>query len=328
MAATSLDEKPEEELTNEERMAWLRQRGVIVEEPADRRGRAAGAGGGAGGAGRFCFVRIPCDDRCDVEERSAASGEGDVLPALLRCEFAGDAGVTDDQLLAQAAQMGQSVGVAAMRSVLAQGGAETFRLAVPTEENGGEAVYAYLDEASALKGLPFNERATALAGRCGFPAACKFYGDIFIGRQKWHKHGVIENIDFRPCDLESSAVWPRRAIAENLQFQKDTQPEEHARAQENGRPDAPASGEGQGYTWRDDDEELEVEVTVEKGTSKKDVKVDFRRQEVRVTKPISLSLKLYRPVDLDGCNWTMGDGKIVLTLSKASAVAWPQLLAD
>jgi len=314
------DDKPEEELTNEERMAWLRARGVVVEEPASRRPVASGGA-------TFKYVRIPLDDSLACEERTATKSAGDELLAVLASEFASDASVSDDALTAMAAQMGQSVGNEAMRAVLRKGGAETFRLAAPTTSNGREAVYAYLDEASALKGLPRNARASALALQCGFPASCALNGDIFIGRQKYGEGGIVENIDFTQSELEPSSLWLRRAPKENLEFQKETQAENHAIAQAGAAPDAPASGAGDGYTWRDEAEELEVEVQVEKGTSKKDVKVQFLKQEVRMTKPLTLTLKLFERVDVDGCNWTMGDGKVVLTLGKATPAPWPQLLA-
>merc|ERR1719378_707362 len=121
--------------------------------------------------------------------------------------------------------MGQQISVAAMRSALARGGAESFRLAVPTEANGREAVYAYLDESSSLKGLPKNARATALATACGFPPECTFHGDIFVGRQRWSKEGLVENMDFRVGELDRSSLWCRRAEVENLEFQKATRPE-------------------------------------------------------------------------------------------------------
>jgi len=314
------EQKAEEELTNEERMAWLRARGVVVEEPASRRPIASGGA-------TFKFVRIPMDDTLVCEERTATKSAGDELLAVLASEFASDAGVSDAALTAMAAQMGESVGNEAMRAVLRKGGAETFRLASPTALNGREAVYAYLDEASALKGLPKNERATALALKAGFPATCQLNGDIFIGRQKYGEGGVVENIDFTLAELEPGSLWLRRAPIENLEFQKETQAENHAKAQENAGSNQPASGAGDGYTWRDEDEELEVEIQVEKGTSKKDVKVQFLKQEVRMTKPLSLSLKLFERIDVDACNWTMGDGKIVLTLGKATPAPWSQLLA-
>jgi len=315
------DDKPEEELTNEERMAWLRARGVVVEEAE---GRRPAASGGA----TFKFVRIPMDESLVCEERTATKSAGDELLTVLGPEFASKfAGISDDALTAMAAQMGQSVGNEAMRAVLKKGGAETFRLASATALNGREAVYAYLDEASALKGLPKNVRASALALQCGFPASCALNGDIFIGRQKYAEGGMVENIDFTLAELEPGCLWLRRAPIENLEFQKETQAENHAKAQAGAVPYVLASGAGHGYTWRDEAEELEVEIPIEKGTTKKDVKVQFLKQEVRMTKPLTLSLKLFERIDVDGCNWTIGDGKVVLTLGKATPEPWPQLLA-
>lgn len=318
--APELDAKPEEELTNEERLAWLRARGVLIEEPASRRTQASSGGR------PFTYVKIPCADNVACEELSGSAGVGDVLPALLGPSFAGDAGKSDAELLAHAATMGQQVSADALRSVLAQGGAETFRLAVPTDANGRESVYAYLDEASALKGLPKNERASALAHQAGFPATCVLCGDIYIGRQKLDTQGLVENIDFSLQDLEPSSLWLRRAEVENLEFQKATQPDEHERAQQTGVPGKPAEGSGDGYTWRDQGEEVEILVKIEEGATKKDIKVDFKRQEVRITKPVSLVLKLFKPVDLDGCNWTIGTGQLILTLEKVSSEPWPKLL--
>lgn len=320
MASPSIDDKPEEELTPEERLAWLRARGVIVEEPAGRRKPAPGGGA------PFKYVWIPADENLDCEQLEAAKSPGDALLAVLGPRFSSGADVSDEALLAKAAEMGHSIGIDALRAELVKGGAESFRLAAPSSANGSEAVYAYLDEASALKGLPLNKRASALAAQCGFPAACQFHGDIFIGRQKWDK-GVLENVDFMLAELEPSSQWIRRAPVENLEFQKETQAEAHAKAQEGVGLGEPASGKGDGYTWRDDDADVEIVVEVEKGISKKDVKVEFRRQEVCVIKPVPISLKLFSKVDVDGCNWTVGDGKLVLTLEKAAAGPWPDLLA-
>ena len=71
--------------------------------------------------------------------------------------------VKDDELKAHAAIQGQpTVDVKVLRKLVMQGRAESFRLAVPTEANGREGVYAYLDEASEMKSLPLNERASDL----------------------------------------------------------------------------------------------------------------------------------------------------------------------
>lgn len=322
MADAPAVETSEEDATPEERMAWLRARGVTIEEPGQRSSPAAT------GSGSFCYVKIPADENAPCEQESGPHSMGDALPALLGPRFAG-CSLSDEELSVQAMASGQSVDAKVLRSLMMSGRAESFRLAVPTDANGREGVYAYIDEASAMKGLPKNERASALARHCGFPAACEFRGDVYIGRQKWRDGGLVENVDFKLGELESGCAWMRRAITENLEHQKATRPEEHDAAQAGGYPeDKPASGVGDGYTWKDEGEELEIILECPEGTSKKDVKIEFKRQEVRVVKPKSLSLKLFKAVEVDGCSWTMGKpGQIVITLEKSSASPWAQLLS-
>lgn len=90
-----------------------------------------------------------------------------------------------------------------------------------------------------------------------------------------------------------------------------------------------ASGSGDGYTWKDEGEELEVIFEVPESTSKKDVKIEFRRTEVRMLKPKTQTLKLYKAVEVDGCNWSMGKaGQVILTLEKCDATPWRQLLKE
>ena len=90
-----------------------------------------------------------------------------------------------------------------------------------------------------------------------------------------------------------------------------------------------ASGSGDGYTWKDEGEELEVIFEVAESTSKKDVKIEFRRTEVRMLKPKTQTLKLYKAVEVDGCNWSMGKaGQVILTLEKCDATPWRQPLKE
>eukprot|EP00931_Biecheleriopsis_adriatica_P116485 TRINITY_DN92123_c0_g1_i1.p1 TRINITY_DN92123_c0_g1~~TRINITY_DN92123_c0_g1_i1.p1 ORF type:complete len:342 (+),score=78.43 TRINITY_DN92123_c0_g1_i1:43-1026(+) len=320
MSQETSNEPTEEDATPEERMAWLRARGVTIEEPGQRSSPAP--------TGRsFSYVKIPADENLACEELRGPHSQGDALPALLGPSFAG-CNLSDDELRVQAAVQGQQVEPSVLRSLMMAGRAESFRLAVPTDANGRESVYAYLDEASAMKGLPKNDRASAIARNCGFPGACEFRGDVYMGRQKWRAGGLVENADFRLGELEASSPWIQRAPTENLEFQRTTQPEEHAKAQAAGYPDKPASGQGDGYSWKDEGEELEIILQVPEGTTKKDVKVDFKRQEVKISKPKEITLKLFKPVEVDGCSWTMGrPGQVVLTLEKASAAPWPHLLS-
>ena len=304
-------------------MEWLRARGVRIEEPTGGYGGPAVSGSGRS----FIYVKIPVETGCSYEELDGPHSKGDALPSLLGPNFAGGA-LSDDELRAYAATAGQpSVDVSVLRKLVMHGRAESFRLAVPTEANGGESVYAYLDEASELKSLPVNQRASAIAEACGF-SGCQFRGDIYFGRLRWLKGGLVENIDFRIPDLEVKSPWMTRAVTENLQQQALTQPEEHAKAQAAPEEKA-ASGSGDGYTWKDEGEELEVIFQVPESTSKKDVKIEFRRTEVRMLKPKTQTLKLYKAVEVDGCNWSMGKaGQVILTLEKCDATPWRQLLKE
>lgn len=316
---------PEEDLaTKEERIAWLRARGVRIEEPGTTGGYAGPALSGEGKS--FVFVKIPVESGCCCEELEGPHAKGDALPGLLGPKFAG-CDLSDAELQAHAAIQGQpqSVDVSVLRKLVTQGRAESFRLAVPTESNGREAVYAYLDEASELKSLAVNDRASAIAEACGF-AGCRLRGDIYIGRLRWLPGGLVENIDFRLADVAVGSFWMTRAVTENLQHQSATQPEEHAKAQ--AAEEKAASGTGDGYTWKDEGEELEVVFQIPPSTGKKDVKIEFRRQEIRMLKPEVKTLKLYKAVDIDGCSLTLGSGQIVVTLEKCAAEPWPQLLKE
>lgn len=52
---------------------------------------------------------------------------------------------------------------ASMNKVAAMGSVETFPLVHPSDTNGFNGVYVYLDEVGMLKKLPCNARATAIA---------------------------------------------------------------------------------------------------------------------------------------------------------------------
>lgn len=314
------EELNEEELTTAaERLDWLRSRGIQVEGPNIPEPKAL-----PGGGQRFKYVYLPVDETKPAEELvGEAAGPGDVLPALVGTVFAGR--IDDETLLNLAKAHGEAVGLDALRQSVSRGGADSFRLAAPSPENGREAVNAYVDDCSTLKGLPRNVRATALARACGFPDSCVFHGDVFLGRVLWPESGV-KNGDFHLKDLEPAALWQKRAPTENLRFQQQTQPEEHADAQRSSQ--APAdnvSGSGEGYTWQDSQEDVEITV-LSPSVNKKDVKVMFKRRSVEVKAPVQMSLELYAAVDNDSCSWVLCKEGIRLTLPKDQETSWPQLL--
>jgi len=47
-----------------------------------------------------------------------------------------------------------------------------------------------------------------------------------------------------------------------------------------------------------------------------------------MTKPIALLLKLFRPVQIDGCNWTFDARRVVITLEKCKDEPWSRLVQE
>lgn len=305
-------------MTSEERLRWLRGRGVQVQRQSQQSDTSCRA------LCHFTYVFVPADPVLPAEERIALTdGAGDVLPDLLSQEFAGT--VDDATLLHSAKAHKQEIGLPALRAAAAHGGADRFRLAAPSAENGREAVNAYLDDCASLKGLPRNERATALARACGFPVECELPGNIFVGRVQWAEEG-LRNLDFTLHDLDPTSLWQRRAPLENLLFQQETQPEELATAQESAwlRPEQ-GRGSGEQYTWQDSEEDIEVTVYFEE-VRKQDVRIAFKRRAVELKMPMELRLELYADVELQACTWTCCEEGIRITLPKCQERSWPQLL--
>ena len=100
-----------------------------------------------------------------------------------------------------------------------------------------------------------------------------------------------------------------------------TQPDAHEAAQESVKP---GGGEEDGFSWQDQDEEVEITVAV--GSIKRsDVKLAFKAKEVRMDAPKTFRMELYAAVDPDGCNWTLSGANLVLTLEKKDVPPTPVL---
>jgi len=84
-------------------------------------------------------------------------------------------------------------------------------------------------------------------------------------------------------------------------------------------------GSGDGYSWTQQPDEVEICVDVPAGTTKKDVKMLFKVKELSMEAPSHLKLQLHNAVDPDGCGWTLSKGQVVVTLEKKEVGMWPQL---
>ena len=261
---------PEEQ---KESLDFLRAHGVEVSSPeqmkaeVQRRKEMQSLSLETAGTCSFSYVYIPADEHEPVEERSAVvysdeRGNGDQLPALLSNAFT--TGLVDEQSLKhsnlqQLSQNDKSLLDRVTPASLAQqgGSTESFRLS--------DTVYMYLDEVGALKRLPPNSRASAMASRCGYGDGVTFCGDMFVGRMSVANSGG-RNADFTLVDMAPDAEWAKSSALENLKRQSEQDRPGGMSAEEL----ATQGGEGDGYTWTQDSSDLEVTVPLPEGTRGKE----------------------------------------------------------
>lgn len=268
----------------EERIKWLRERGVQVHIPGEKVDPKHEI--------KFplIVVRIPVDTRLPLEEviLDATLGRaGDQCLELLKPFFSKDAVSASDldktMLSEISASMSNQLNISesSINNQLQQGGAEAFHLAHPCKENDYSRVSAYLDEASQLKHLPRNERATLFAALCGYDNV-PLCGDIFMGRlvvggsgEQGDGQGPVRNLDFRLEEASSDAKWLKNIKALNyahgIRTNQVSMSKDDAPGVETGvETEAEAAG-GQVYRWSQTSESVEVSLTLPEGTSKRNL---------------------------------------------------------
>jgi len=273
----------------------------------------------------FTYVCIPADEDAPVTECVAVvyddeRGTGDQLKKLLGPIFT--KGLVDAEALKHSnlVNLTQQTGDASLldkvtpAALAGMGGeSEVFRLS--------DTVQLYLDEIGALKKLPPNTRAGKLAARCGYGVGVSFHGDMYVGRYVEHR-----NVSFSLDDMDPAAPWLKSAAEENMKHQAGDGRVGGTSAEEL----ATQGGEGDGYSWKQDPEEIEVTVPMPPGTRGKEIKVDFKPEMIKITAPsreVELSLSLFAGVSTDDSTWSLSDGNLVLTMEKArSRETWPSLV--
>lgn len=343
----------EAEQTMQERMAYLRQRGVEIETVEDRKQAAAKKAAqsslnaklnstAASNEGRtFMYVRLPAADdevprQCKACVHRDSRGDGDQLKALLASKFV--AGKVDKNSLKHSrhVSMLKSAGTkfeAALSPEAVEklgGSAEAFRLSASSGSDPADTIYLYLDEVGALKHLPLNKRAANLAQRCGFGAGVPFHGDMYIGRVR-SSRGRSWNINFNLEELAPDSEWLRMAASRNLETQRSEGRVGGVAAED--LLDVATHKTDDGYSWEQSEPGMvEISVPLPAGTRGKacSVKIMTKKVTVKVstTPPISLSLALFAKVCPDGSTWTIDDGNLCISLEKSSeGVTWSQLVA-
>mmetsp|Transcript_4175 Transcript_4175/g.6328 ORF Transcript_4175/g.6328 Transcript_4175/m.6328 type:complete len:363 (-) Transcript_4175:243-1331(-) len=348
-------------MTPDQRMAWLKERGVLVETAEDRQAQQQAvtttpSDDNDGPQEIVTFVKIPHDEAQPLEElqasfaKSSMETKGDLLVEYLKPAFTSkhDGKDVDLRLFQNQAQQHLassnttssggapgSVSEEALAEVAKQANVEIFPLVHATSSNKFTAINMYLDEVGMLKRLPLNKRAIAYATHAGFNPPPQFYGDIYLGRVKTSPK--VRNMSFKLGeDTSTNAEWMKKATMDNLEHQTTMN-------QITGRNDLQPSADGEdgiakteeGYSWTQTEEEIEVVVPLAKDALAKEIHVKFMPKSLKVNfrKESVLDLQLFERVDPDGCTWTLDKAQkdaadvrnLVITLEKNSETSWPRI---
>jgi CS domain len=321
-------------VSQEERVQYLRDRGVEIEFPEDREKTIKSTDIGITN-NRVCVVKIPCDERKPLEELRiplpSISATSDDFLVVLKAFFRSQCGSSDQAVVDEIRKsapnyLGNSdvqVSDATLRDLVAQGNVESFPLARPCPANGFVGVNLYLDECGQMKRLPPNMRAAALAQLAGYERV-PLVGDIFVGRfslisdsSRMSEAGKNKYLykDFRLTEVESSADWLKDVKTNNYEAAASIG---RVSVIGGGEESSGASGENpdKGYRWREtpDGQCIDLTVSLQPGTSSKDIAVTFKARALIVrlkdkTGTTVLNIeKLAGAVDVDDCTWTYNSG--------------------
>lgn len=279
--------------SQEERMAWLRDRGIEIELPSDRKRDVIPKDGPT----RILkIVKIPADETKNFTEISIPVEDGkigDQLPSILRIFFNQGSVKVDDVKEAAATQFtNQDVKVSqsTLDKLSEVGSVEVFPLAHPNEHNNNCKVSFYLDEVGQLKKLAANRRATQFAVLCGFKDV-PLVGDMFVGRVgpasllSGSGSGPV-NVDFSLSELTSDAAWLKDVVKHNYEAGLAA----NRVAMESDLPSNDAIAEvevqgAQGVKWSETAEYVEVSVQIPAEITKftaKDVNVKIAAASVSI----------------------------------------------
>jgi len=164
MTSSSINDDKDDNMTPEERLEWLRSRGVLVETSEERKAKEhllkqqqQQALNSSLSGDQVKFVLIPADSAKDIEQKWMPWNNDvkgvDLLETYLKPVFsaAGSSYIDIDMLKKQASnhfgtENIPTISDASLRNAAAQGSVESFRLVPPMESNKFQMINFYLDE--------------------------------------------------------------------------------------------------------------------------------------------------------------------------------------
>lgn len=345
----------DEEMSLEERVAWLRERGVQIETSEERkRAQVANAIRKTENMveDEISYILIPSDTSQPLQElyynpeEISNCDSGDILLEHLKTVMNRAKASKDDidiellkantsTTLASTSNLLNDIKLSdeTLRQVASEANVEVFSLVRPMPSNKFTGVNIYLDEVGMLKRLPLNKRASDYAYQAGYNPPPQFYGDVYLGRIQ--QRPTIRNVSIRlGADTALDASWLQSAASDNLMFQKDMN-EITGRKDVTQPPIAGQDGKAKienGYSWTQSEGELEVIVNLPADAKSTDINVRFHPQSLQVAyqKEPKLKIQLFERIDIDSCTWTLdkvvGDKRnVIISMEKVESAFWPRI---
>jgi hypothetical protein len=353
---SSIEPSEEKEMTSEERLNYLVERGILVETPEDRRRKQIIDIMNEKDQiddeeyEDLTVVLVPSNESLPLKEIAirvpTKSRTGDILleelkPFVKALSKRVDLSLLKDQSTKTfGSNETPQVSEKALLEVADQGNIEVFPLVKPMASNKFIGVNIYLDEIGMLKRLPLNKRAASFAAQAGFNPPPSFYGDVFIGRVT--SKPSLKNLNFKlGIDTSADTAWLQAATMQNLEYQTQMN-------QITGKDEIQPSLDGEngiakdeeGYSWTQTEEEVELVVPIKSDAgeklSPKEVKsigihVKFFTNKIyaKFGEREILSLSFFANIDPDGSTWTLDNGahgtSLVITCEKGDAISWPRI---
>jgi hypothetical protein len=356
-------EVPDDNKTSEERIDWLRSKGIQIDIPGERKAKKVM---NPTDLRIVKCVRIPWDDTQPLEEveiQVDKTGFGDQLLQALKPNFvvkdtsAFNMDILKDTAAKQFGNQDIKISDDILASMCENSSVEVFNLDHPCAANKYEGVAVYLDEASQLKALPSNKRATQIARECGFQDV-PLAGDMYLGRtaMKGTSDAKLTNVDFTLGDINSSG-WMKGAEGRNYEAKAASgQIDMSGDSLKRTSGDSGANWDLMGLKWTETLTTMDVvfsmrawaDMNWEGGQAnalfptklttayfKQTCKVVFGHASVKIlTKDspahIYLDVALFRGVELDDCTYTLsagpsGECEVELSMEKASKGLWERL---
>jgi len=254
-------------------------------------------------------------------------------------------------------KMGDDALLELIKTSESSGTCEITCLTVPTPLNEQKGVSMYGDDNARNRNYPFNHRATALMKACGhtFPQGSSnedgkpngIYGDVFVGRcHDDEVKDIWERVDFTPDEVEgdlSQKEWIRIALkkggggghggsAASLSntLSNIGKSNNGANLGTGALATEPGENQGDGFSWSQTDEEVEIKIKVAKNIKAKHVKVKFGKKSLKVTSAGQTLIdgETWAEFSIDDSTFTIQDDEesggreLCITLGKKEMETW------